>query len=241
MQTFAYPQSATSISSPATKKRKIKALKGDPLVRMDPGIIAQHLATLEHRLFLKVKAQECLNWAKVQNGRTVANLQAFTMTHERIANWVKSSVLNENGLGKRADTVDFWIKVAEKCRALNNFASMSAIVAGLASTVIARLHLTWAHVGRVNHLDTLTKLAEPASNFSTWRTLLASTEGPCIPFIGMYLSDIVHVNDQLPDTIPGPGGLAFICFQKRMKWAEAVNSIVRHQGKPYFLAEVHHP
>jgi son of sevenless-like protein len=208
------------------------------LLRIDPGIIAQHLTIIEHRLFAKIKSQECLNWAIVQNGRTVVNLQTFSTTHDKIAKWVKLSVLGNDGLGKRADTVDFWIKVAEKCRACNNFSSMSAIVAGLASTVISRLHLTWAHVSRVNHLDALTKLAEPANNFSAWRSLLAAVDGPCVPFIGMYLTDIVHINDQLPNTIPGAPGLPFICFQKRMKWADAVTSIVRHQGKPYSLPEV---
>lgn len=115
---------------------------------------------------------------------------------------------------------------------------MSAIVAGLASTVVSRLHLTWAHVGRAAHLDPLTKLADPAGNFSQWRSLLASIEGPCVPFIGMYLTDIVHINDQYPDVQLGLPNLPLIHFLKRSKWAEAVTSITRFQSKSYFLAEV---
>jgi son of sevenless len=80
---------------------------------MDPGMIAQHLTILEHKLYQRIKAQECLNWAKVQSGRTVTNLYTFSSTHDKIAKWVRLSVLGNDGLGKRADTVDFWIKVAE--------------------------------------------------------------------------------------------------------------------------------
>jgi hypothetical protein len=85
------------------------------LLRMDVGIVAQHLTTLEWRLYARVKPQECLNWAKSQSSssKLVSNLGAFCGTHEKVANWVKLSVLGNDGLGKRADTVDFWIRVAE--------------------------------------------------------------------------------------------------------------------------------
>jgi son of sevenless len=76
-------------------------------------VIAQHLTLLESRLYKEVKQQECLDWAKTQSGSTVANLIGFCAVHEKVASWVKLSVLNNEGLGKRADTVDFWIKVAE--------------------------------------------------------------------------------------------------------------------------------
>jgi son of sevenless len=80
---------------------------------MDPMTIAQHLTLLESRLYVQIRHQECLNWAKTQTGPTVANLTRFCATHEKLASWVKLSVLNNDALGKRADTVDFWIKVAE--------------------------------------------------------------------------------------------------------------------------------
>lgn len=80
---------------------------------MDSAVIAQQLTLLEHKLYLRITPQECLNWAKVQAGRSVVHMQAFSGTHDKIAKWVKSSILSNDGLGKRADTVDFWIKVAE--------------------------------------------------------------------------------------------------------------------------------
>ena len=67
----------------------------------------------EHRLYTKIRPRECLTWAKSQTGEGVANLSAFVATHDKIAAWVKNSVLANEGLGKRADAVDYWIKVAE--------------------------------------------------------------------------------------------------------------------------------
>jgi len=60
-----------------------------------------------------VTPQECLNYAKIQNGETVVKLQEFCATHDKLGSWVKTSILNNETLSKRADTVEFWIKVAE--------------------------------------------------------------------------------------------------------------------------------
>lgn len=80
---------------------------------MDPGDIAQHLTLYEHRLYVKIRPSECLHWAKQMKGNSAANLSAFCATHDQLATWVKMSILGNDGLGKRADMIDLWIKVAE--------------------------------------------------------------------------------------------------------------------------------
>lgn len=68
---------------------------------------------MEHRFYVKIGPRECLRWTKSQTGDLVANLSTFCAIHDKIAAWVKMSVLLHEGLGKRADTVDLWIRVAE--------------------------------------------------------------------------------------------------------------------------------
>jgi son of sevenless-like protein len=114
---------------------------------------------------------------------------------------------------------------------------MFAIVAGLSSPVLSRLHLTWAHVSRTSQFDVLAKLLEPSGNFSAYRSTLATIDGPCIPFIGMFLSDLVHTHDQHPDVILTDRGHTLVHFVKRQRWADAVHSILRHQARQYALAE----
>ena len=119
---------------------------------------------------------------------------------------------------------------------------MSAIVAALSSSVLSRLHLTWALVTRGNYLQTLTRLTEPTGNFQTQRSLYQSLEGPCVPFVGMYLTDIVHVNDQLKDIISfsssnAPPTPPLINFVKRQKWYEAVHAMLKYQSKTHSITE----
>jgi len=105
--------------------------------------------------------------------------------------------------GKRAETIDHWIKVAEKCRGLQNLSSTSAIVAALSSVDIRQLSLTWALVKRDPPFQQLIRLTDPASGFGACRSVLGKTEGACVPFVGMYLTDLVHHNDRFEDILGG--------------------------------------
>lgn len=104
--------SDASLQTTPRKPRKSKAHKGD-LLKLDPVDLAEQLALWEQGLYVKVTIQECLSYAKTQSGPSVAKLLAFCNTHDNLVSWVKGSILGHEILGKRSDTVDFWIKVAE--------------------------------------------------------------------------------------------------------------------------------
>ncbi|KAJ8701987.1 hypothetical protein PTI98_000737 [Pleurotus ostreatus] len=258
--TFSPPQ----IFPSGTPKRKDKNWAEVGLAKQDPANIAEQLCLLEFKLYSKISPQECLRSAKTKAHGDIANLTAFCATYDRLSAWVKMSILTSDILSKRASTVDFWIKVAEKCKQLNNHASMSALINGLMSTVIQRLHLTWAHSHRKQTLEALVRYNEPTGGFHAYRTLLQATEGPCVPFIGMYLTDISHIHDQYSDetittpisthsassssslisssfTNPAPSNGSskepFICFQKRQRWYELISFMLKFQKRPYNIAE----
>jgi son of sevenless-like protein len=118
-QTFADPSVPEAIVLPTKKWKKMR--KGDvlELVRMDPLEIAQHLSLLELDLYRKIRPQECFLWSKTKEGDTVKNIRSFCATHDRLADWVKCSILEIPVLGKRANVVDLWIRVAEvRCNGL---------------------------------------------------------------------------------------------------------------------------
>ena len=80
---------------------------------MDTAVLAQHLCMEEQKLYCRIRPHECMNWVEQQSGNAVKNLMAFNAMHEKLGAWVQLSILNTEGLGKRAETIDFWIKVAE--------------------------------------------------------------------------------------------------------------------------------
>ena len=95
--------------------------KGDvlELVRMDPLEVAQHLSLLESDLYRKIRPQECFLWSKIKEGDVVKNIHSFCAAHDRLADWVKCSILEVSVLGKRSNVIDFWTRVAEvRCNGL---------------------------------------------------------------------------------------------------------------------------
>ncbi|KAF9531822.1 ras guanine nucleotide exchange factor domain-containing protein [Crepidotus variabilis] len=225
--TFTIPNESPVIA--CKKPRKSKSLKTD-LLKFDVPDIAEQLTIFEFSLYSKITPRECLEYVKTQSGPSVVGLQAFCSIHDKLGSFVKTSTLNQETLSKRAEAVDFWIKVAEKCRAMSNFSSMSAIISALSSTAITQLHMTWAHVGRKSALDALLRHNEPMGGFAGYRNLLQQTEGPCVPFITMYLTDMVRAKEQFPSE----EGVIF--FQQRARWYDIISNMLKFQSKVYKIA-----
>ena len=85
------------------------------ILQIVPQELAEQLTLYESQAYCKITPRECASWIKSSNNDNVhtQNLHSFIAIHDKIATWVKSTILNKEGLGKRADTVDHWIKVAE--------------------------------------------------------------------------------------------------------------------------------
>ena len=118
---------------------------------------------------------------------------------------------------------------------MRNFSSTSAIVTALSSTVLQRLQLTWAHVGRSSHLPPLNQLNDPVGSFSAYRQAQQSTDTSCVPFIGMYLTDIMHINDVYHDNTLDTGKSIerTYSFVKRRKWSDVLDIALAHQKRRY--------
>ena len=107
------PTSATiSVSSAFPKRRQTKKHKND-FLKSDVGELANQLTILESRAYMKIRPGELLNFPQNPKGDGVRNLTNFCAMNDRLAAWVKLSILSNDGLGKRADTIDHWIRVAE--------------------------------------------------------------------------------------------------------------------------------
>ncbi|KIM23236.1 hypothetical protein M408DRAFT_264797 [Serendipita vermifera MAFF 305830] len=297
-------------------RRKSKAPKND-FLKWEASDVANHLTLSEARAYAQIRPSECLAWTRAggriktgdtssggaqsgaggpADGDEVKNLMAFVARSDRLASWVKNTVLCCESLGRRADMIDFWIKIAERCRNLNNIFSMSAIVAALSGGDVSKLHLTWAQISRASNFEQMVRLTDPTGSFAAYRllhaalaaggsgttgtqtqvdggfpsmigsptsasilstspTTLASTSpsstfsmnmstasggssssGPaCIPFISPFLTELMHINDQYPSTLPTAQGpepsqaspRPLINVVKLQRQAEVVSNILR--------------
>lgn len=121
---------------------------------------------------------------------------------------------------------------------------MHAIINALSSHAISRLDQTWAHATQAAVFDNLLTFSNPAGRFATYRAAIRAFQGPCVPYIGMWLTEIAQINDSYPDTVPSDNRdlatSSLINFSKRAKWFDILEQMLRFQNKPYTFVEVPH-
>jgi son of sevenless-like protein len=120
----------------------------------------------------------------------------------------------------------------QRCYALNNFSSMMAIYSGLNNASLNRLRRTWDAVNQ-RHLalfENMKVVLAPTKNFSRYRHTLRQLNPPCVPFLGVYLTDLTFIEDGNSDHLKTDERL--INFSKRQMTAEKIGEIMIYQSTP---------
>ncbi|BFZ55317.1 cell division cycle-related protein [Savitreella phatthalungensis] len=203
--------------------RKVKLLEVDPLE------IARQLTILESSLYAKIQPMECLE--KVWTG----NIKDLIRQTNEITAWVAEAILYQLDPKKRVALIRHFIHVAIHCRSLKNFSSLVAIISGLNSAPIYRLRRTWELLNARSYqqLDDMNTLMNSSKNFLNYRDALHQVQPPCLPFLGVYLTDLTFIADGNPDLLRN-----MINVSKHAKTAEVIRDILAYQSMPYALQEV---
>lgn len=189
-----------------------KNMKKLKFLDIDVVEFARQLTIIESRLYGKIKSTECLNktWQKkVGEGEPepAPNVKALILHSNQMTNWVAEMILSQTDVRKRVVVIKHFVAVADviftprlipqclertllttnqKCRALNNFSTLTSIISALGTAPIARLKRTWDQVPQRIHatLETMRKLMASTKNFGEYREALHAANPPCIPFFG---------------------------------------------------------
>ncbi|KAF9267558.1 ras GEF [Marasmius fiardii PR-910] len=218
----------TAQAPPPILPKTSKKLK---LLDIEPLELARQLTLLESSLYQKIRPMECLQRAREQKAENMDNIAFVIQTSNRIADWVAESVLSKDDSRRRAATVKHLISVADRCRTLNNFSTMIAIISGLNTPPIRRLKRTWEQVSQryMAQFGACEVTLDSNRNFNKYRSMLASVVPPCVPFIGVFLSTLQFIQDGIPDNLPGN----LVNFKKRQKASEVINDIKRWQAHSF--------
>ncbi|XP_012291136.2 ral guanine nucleotide dissociation stimulator-like 3 [Aotus nancymaae] len=231
-------------------------LQGPQLLDFSVDEVAEQLTLMDLELFSKVRPYECLGSVWSQRDRqgtagTSPTVRATVAQFNRVTGCVLGSVLGALDLAapQRAQRLEKWIRIAQRCRELRNFSSLRAILSALQSNPIYRLKRSWGAVSR-ELLSTFRKLSQIFSdenNHLSSREILfqeEDTEGPQeedntpgslpskpppgpVPYLGTFLTDLVMLDTALPDMLEGD----LINFEKRRKEWEILARIQQLQRR----------
>ncbi|KAL1923024.1 uncharacterized protein VTP21DRAFT_9400 [Calcarisporiella thermophila] len=210
------------------------------VTNFDPLEMARQLTLFESRLYRRIQPSELIaRHAKKDIGED--NIRQMGHLSTRMTSWIISTVLRMGAdARRRASIIRFWIKVGEYCMKLSNFSTLMSIVCALNSTTITRLRRTWESLSTKSKVsfESLCKAMDHSRNFATYRARLNLLAAPSLPFLGVYLTDLIFVNDGNPSFRVSPSGnKRLINFDKYMKVARIVLDVQRFQI-PYALQEI---
>ncbi|KAJ5102104.1 hypothetical protein NUU61_004326 [Penicillium alfredii] len=228
----------SNAAPPPIIPKNMKKLK---FLDIDPTEFARQLTIIESRLYSKIRATECLNktWQKKvgpDEPEPASNVKSLILHSNQLTNWVAEMILTQGDVKKRVVVIKHFVNVADKCRALNNYSTLTSIISALGTAPIHRLGRTWGQVsGRTSAiLEQMRRLMASTKNFGEYRETLHLANPPCIPFFGVYLTDLTFIEDGIPSLTPSE----LINFSKRAKTAEVIRDIQQYQNVPYLLQPV---
>lgn len=233
------PIHMSSSSLPSSASSAFFRLKKLKLLEIDPYTYATQLTVLEHDLYLRITMFECLDRAwgtKYCNMGGSPNITKFIANANTLTNFVSHTIVKQADVKTRSKLTQYFVTVAQHCKELNNFSSMTAIVSALYSSPIYRLKKTWDLVSTESKdlLKNLNNLMDSKRNFVKYRELLRSvTDVACVPFFGVYLSDLTFTFVGNPDFLHNSTNI--INFSKRTKIANIVEEIISFKRFHYKL------
>nr|CAB3265420.1 ras-specific guanine nucleotide-releasing factor RalGPS1 [Phallusia mammillata] len=177
------------------------------VLRVSPEEFARQLTILDFPIFCAIRPEELSScgWTKKAKWKISPNVCAMTQRFNHTSFWVIREILNAGSLKGRAEVLTHFIKIAKKLLELSNLHSLMAVVQSLNSASIFRLTKTWALINKHHKstFDRLLTLVKEDDNRWELRSHMEAIKLPCIPFLGMYLADVMYINSAHPDT----GGL----------------------------------
>ena len=227
---------------PAVLTKGSSFLKKMKLMDIDPIELARQLTLREFNLYSKITKSACIAkvWGKKSGlNESYESITSFIRASNQLTNFVSYMILRKNESKKRGQVIRYFVQVAEKCRQYNNFSSMTAIISALYSSPIQRLKKTWQYLSpkTSSHLQNMNKLMNSSRNFNEYRDVLKFIGSEaCVPFFGVYLSDLTFVFHGNPDCLMNRTRL--INFAKRSKTCEIVTGIDRFKTLGYNFTNV---
>ncbi|XP_054039287.1 rap guanine nucleotide exchange factor 3 isoform X2 [Rissa tridactyla] len=192
--------------------------------------LASHLTDYDWNLFKSIHQVEMIHYIvgpQKFHDVTTANLERVMRRFNELQYWVATELCLCPEVGRRAQLLRKFIKLAAHLKEQKNLNSFFAVMFGVSNTAVSRLAKTWErlpHKIRKLH-SALERMLDPSWNHRVYRLAVAKLSPPIIPFVPLLLKDMTFIHE-------GNRTLAenLINFEKMHMMAKTVRVLQRCRG-----------
>ncbi|XP_072137391.1 ras-specific guanine nucleotide-releasing factor 2 isoform X3 [Mobula birostris] len=195
--------------------------------------MAEQLTLLDHIVFRSIPYEEFLGqgWMKVDKTERTPYIMKTSQHFNDMSNLVASQIMMHADVSSRTVSIEKWIAVADVCRCMHNYNGVLEITSALNRSAIYRLKKTWAKVSKQTkaQMEKLQKTVSSEGRFKNLRETLKNCNPPCVPYLGMYLTDLAFIEEGTPNfTDEG-----LVNFSKMRMISHIIREIRQFQQTPY--------
>jgi len=167
--------------------------------------LARQFTLMSVELFRKLTLMEFHHqaWTKKDKNLVAPNVIAVIESFNSVSEWVTSEIVQAVKLKDRVERLKKLIKMAYNFRAQNNFDGVMQVLGGLNRACVRRLKKTWDELSssELALVEELEDLMHYTGSFQKYRKVLDESEAPCLPYFGLFLTDITFIEDGNPDYV----------------------------------------
>lgn len=233
---FGSPTSSSSSSGLVEDDKEGSAGMIGVLAKFSSDEIAEQMCLLECDLFSALQIKEFFNqgWNKgtnEQKDHAAPNIRLMIQVSNQVITWIAHEILRQPTTTARSKAITRAITLANSLMEKKNFNGLKEVTAGLALSSIQRLKKAWSGV-KPKFKQMYAELTDKVENMQSLRQLAQSASPPLVPYLGVYLTDLVFIEDGNPNTFEEDGS-TFINFRKMSILGEVLMEISSYQHDHY--------
>lgn len=222
----------------------VDALTNDPPMPLNPSKllstfseddIARQLTLADFEVYSRIRPAELLDqaWSKAKYKYRARNISKLIARSNDVTLWVCSLIVWPKTLKERVRVLAKIVEIAARLQALNNFNSLVSFLSALSNSAVHRLRHTFEGLSEESArvLESLREATKVEGNRKNYRAALARCNGPCIPFIGVTLTDITFMDDANASFTRG-----LVNVSKFEKLHGMVSEVLSFQSLPFEFA-----
>lgn len=193
-------------------------------VDLDSKVIAEQLTLISWRVFKKMKPREFLGqaWKTESREQDAPNILGYIRNFNQVCKWIQLKILQAPKLKSRIKVMERMIEIGTACMSLRNFSMLFAVHSALNSQSIFRLSESRRGIRRQfrKPMKQWKELFSVDKNSAKLREAHLKAAPPAIPWLGIFLQDLVFYEDGNPDIQPNGDFNLQKCdrINRRIQW-----------------------